>query len=106
MTNDRKHARLDFETPVEIVLDGAEQPGRTINISRGGVLVATEPVPAFGTRLHLKIRLPGIPDECRIPCVVRWANPGAGAGLQFEHLRAIEVWALGKLLRGIESAAG
>jgi hypothetical protein len=44
----------------------------------------------------------GIPEDCRIPCVVRWVKPGEGVGLQFEQLRAIEVWALGRLLRGLE----
>jgi len=104
MTNDRKHARLDFDAPVEIVVDGQSQPGQTINISRGGIFVRTDPVPAFGIRLRLDIRLPGIPGQCSIPCVVRWSNAGEGVGLQFELLRAIEVWALGKLLRGIEAA--
>jgi hypothetical protein len=30
----------------------------------------------------------------------------SAAGLQFEVLRAIEVWALGKLLRGLEHDSG
>ena len=103
MTGNRAHARHDFDVPVEIVVDGESRPGRSINISRGGIFVVTEPLPEYGTRLQLHIRLPGIPQECAIPCVVRWAKPGEGAGLQFEVLRAIEVWALGKLLRGLEN---
>lgn len=104
MTNNRKHARLDFAVPVEIVVDGRSQPGQSVNISRGGIFISTDPLPEFGTRLRLDIRLPGLPEPCSIPCVVRWANTGEGVGLQFELLRAIEVWALGRLLRGIESA--
>jgi len=104
MTNNRKHARHPFDAPIELLLEGGRQPGRSINISRGGIFVATEPVPEFGARLQLLIRLPGIPEECAIPCVVRWAKPGEGAGLQFETLRAIEVWALGKLLGGLDSS--
>lgn len=106
MTNNRKHVRHPFETAVEIVLDGDRQPGRTVNISRGGIFILTDPVPAFGARLQLLIRLPGIGDECSIPCVVRWANAGEGVGLQFETLRAIEVWALGKLLKEFEQPRG
>ncbi len=105
MTNNRKHARIDFDAPVEIVVDGASLPGRSINISRGGIFIRTEPVPAFGVRLQLRIHLPGIPETCSIPCVVRWSNPGEGAGLQFEMLRAIEVWSLNKLLRDLGTAA-
>lgn len=74
------------------------QPGSTINISRGGVFVRTEPLPTFGDRLVLLVELPGIPERCSIPCVVRWVKPGEGVGLQFETLRAIEVWALNRLL--------
>jgi hypothetical protein len=102
MTGNRAHARHDFDVPVEVIVEGAARPGRSVNISRGGIFVLTEPLPEFGTRLQLRIRLPGIPEECQIPCVVRWAKPGEGAGLQFEGLRAIEAWALGKLLHGLE----
>jgi len=102
MTGNRQHARHDFDAPVELIIDGEVQPGRSLNISRGGIFVTTEPLPEYGTRVLLRLRLPGNEEECAIPCVVRWVRPGEGAGMQFETLRAIEVWALGKLLRGLE----
>lgn len=98
MTNHRKHARRAFEVPVQIVVDGKSRTGISVNISRGGIFLMTEPLPEFGERLKLRLRLPGIAEECEIPCVVRWVKPGEGAGMQFEQLRPIEIWALGKLL--------
>lgn len=98
MTNQRQHVRLDFDRAVELTHDGQRLAGRSINISRGGVLVAVEPVPEFGAKVILHIDLPGVPETCDVRCVVRWSKPGGGAGLQFEQLRPIEVWALNKLL--------
>ena len=102
MTNNRKHSRHAWETPVEITVDGERQPGRSVNISRGGLFIATDPVPPFGARVRLHITLPGVPEECDMGCIVRWSKPGEGAGLQFEMLRPIEVWALNKLLKSLD----
>lgn len=98
MANHRKHTRRAFDVPVEIVFVGELRPGVSVNISRGGIFVMTEPLPEYGERLLLRLRLPGVPEECEIPCVVRWVRAGEGAGMQFEVLRPIEIWALGKLL--------
>ncbi len=77
------------------------QPGRSLNISAGGIFIDTAPLPEFGTKLTLHIKLPGIADKCKIPCIVRWRKEGDGAGLQFEGLRPIEVWALNKLVKSL-----
>ena len=89
---------------MEIVANGCAQPGTTVNISQGGVFVNTSPVPAFGEKVVLRIDLPGVPARCEIACIVRWSKEGDGVGLQFETLRAIEVWALNKLLKSIQPA--
>jgi hypothetical protein len=102
MTNQRQHTRYFYSTAIEFTVGGERQTGQTINISRGGVFVATDPVPSFGAKLTLHIALPGVPGDCDIPCVVRWSKAGEGVGLQFEQLRPIEVWALNKLLRGLQ----
>jgi len=101
MTNQRQHVRYDYDTALEISHGGERQPGRSVNVSRGGIFVATDPVPAFGSKAVLHIQLPGVNEVCDIPCVVRWSKAGEGVGLQFEQLRPIEVWALNKLLRDL-----
>jgi len=102
MTNQRQHTRYMYSADLELAIDGERQPGRSVNISRGGVFVSTDPVPSFGARLMLLLKLPGVPEVCEISCVVRWSKAGEGVGLQFEQLRPIEVWALNKLLRDLK----
>jgi len=102
MTNKRQHARLDYDLAVELTIDGERRPGRTVNISRGGILVSIDETPEFGAKATLHIDLPGVPKTCDIPCIVRWSKPDGGAGLQFEQLRPIEVWALNKLLSSLD----
>ena len=100
MTEKRIFSRIAFTEEVEITIEGdSSQPGNLVNISRGGCFVQTDPVPGFGSRVTLYINLPGIPERCEIPCIVRWVKENEGSGLQFEHLRPIEVWALNRLLR-------
>ncbi|MCP4603699.1 MAG: PilZ domain-containing protein [Proteobacteria bacterium] len=99
----RKRTRLPFEADVVLTLSGGRQFGRSVNISHGGTLIKTDPAPKFGARLTLHISLPGLPDTCKIPCVVRWTNNReTSTGLQFEHLRAIEVWGLNKLINELK----
>ena len=100
MSNQRSQPRIAFEAEVELVLEnGDKQKGRLTNISSGGTFVLTAPPPPFGTKVNLLVHLPGIPDRCAIPCIVRWTKGDDGAGLQFEHLRALEMWAINRLKR-------
>jgi hypothetical protein len=98
----RTHPRVDFETEVELVLDYARVQGRTVNISVGGVFLAGSMAPEVGSKVTLLIRLPGVPDICSIPCVVRWSKIDEGVGLHFESLRPIEVWSISRIMRAAE----
>ncbi len=84
---------------MEYVSDGETNPGTISNISMGGILVEFLGFVEYGSKGKLVLDLPGIDEKCRIPCVVRWINDSRGAGLHFEQLRAIETWALSKLVR-------
>ena len=101
MSQKRQHQRIEFEAEVELEIDGKTQPGQTINISQGGIYVETQPTPDFGTKLSLFIDLPGIRETCKIPSIVRWVKDDGGIGLQFEQLRAIEMWGINKLLSAL-----
>ena len=102
MNENRRDTRYSYRTRIRLEYeDGSIQEGMVSNISLGGALVMTEPLPAFGQKVRLHIVLPGVPDECVIPCIVRWIKEGEGAGLQFESLRPIEVWALNRLKRAL-----
>lgn len=101
----RAQPRIEFQTDVQLDIGENSLPGRTTDISRGGAFVAVEPAPPVGTRLELQIRLPGVPDICRIPCIVRWTSIDRGVGVQFQRLRPIEVWALNRLARSTALSA-
>ncbi|MDD5308737.1 MAG: PilZ domain-containing protein [Deltaproteobacteria bacterium] len=98
MTDKRKYVRAVYETAITITNEGATDAGTSVNISRGGLCVKTDRSYPFGARIELGIDLPGVPETCRIPCIVRWVSPENAVGLQFENLRAIELWALNKLM--------
>lgn len=100
----RSHERLPYDAVVEIEVDGSEKcPARLVNISLGGAFLEVDPAPGFASKLALHIDLPGVAERSRIECVVRWTKEGIGIGVQFEKLRAIEVWGLNKLMRDISS---
>ena len=96
MEQKRQHVRIEYETPVEIDDGGNRQPGTTINISQGGALITTSPIPEFGARVTLYLELPGVQDTVEIKCTVRWRSDNE-IGVQFDMLRPIEVWAINKL---------
>ncbi len=100
MSDKRQNYRVDFNVEAELELENEPpRPGRLQNISRSGTFIQISPLPPFGQKAMLRVRLPGIPDPCEIPCIVRWTKEDSGAGLQFENLRPIEVWALNKIMR-------
>ena len=99
MTQKRKHARVEFETDVTIEVAGRKQSGTTINLSQGGALISTDIPLEFGQKLSLLINLPKVKETCAIPSVVRWSK-ASSVGIQFEVLRAIEVWGINQLFRG------
>ncbi len=101
-TNKRKHSRHTYAVPIDIVISESRVlSGNIVNISLGGAFIASDPLPAFGAKVKLKFTIPGVPKTAEVPCIVRWTKNGIGAGVQFEHLRAIEVWALNKLIASL-----
>lgn len=101
MTSQRKHLRSGWKSEVDVEWSGEKRAGKTTNVSLGGLYVAMAAPPPFGARVTIYVRLPGIHDTCVLPSVVRWSQPGEGFGAQFESLRAVEAWALNRLLRSL-----
>ena len=97
MTQKRKFARVDFQTEVIIETAGGRQPGVTVNLSQGGALLQTSAPLEFGQKLSIEIQLPKIKEACVIPGVVRWSRD-TSVGIQFEALRAIEVWGINQII--------
>ncbi len=94
----RVHERVECDLAVVLLYEGREIPGRTINLSLGGLFIsAAEPLP-YGTQAKIRLTLPALKVETEIPVTIRWTTK-EGMGMQFGSLRAREVWALNQLMK-------
>lgn len=100
--NKRASQRFDIDLELYLELPGSGmgwQPSRTRNVSLGGVFVNTETRWPVGTKLHMQLRLPsGAMVEG--DAIVRWPDD-KGIGLQFDGLRAKDIWVLGKFIESL-----
>jgi Tfp pilus assembly protein PilZ len=80
------------------VTGGKSIAGRSRDISIGGMFIESDAPVAFGTELHIVLRLPNTRQDTRLPATVRWLNPG-GFGVQFGLLGARETHAISELLK-------
>ena len=100
--NRRTSTRHDVDIPGTLAVGGAGAPVeecRVKNLSLGGALIETRKLP-MGERVHVTFRLPTLEDPIATAAVVRWASVG-GVGVQFDGLRARDVWALGKYFESL-----
>ena len=93
--NKRALPRIDLEVAVAAASDLGTHAGDAVNISAGGVFLATAALAPVGERLRLELTLPGGDGPIALDSRVRWvrrkrvagrrARP-AGMGLQFINL--------------------
>ncbi len=69
-----------------------------MNLSLGGALLTFGERLPLGTRLDLVFRLPASDAEITVGAVVRWAAEDS-IGVQFDGLRAREVWSLNEYFK-------
>lgn len=72
------------------------------NLSLGGALVEAGMKFGMGTRVHIAFNIPKYEDSIDIDATVRWSDPKA-VGLQFDGLRARDVWALNEYFKLLSS---
>ncbi len=90
VTNARSSKRLPFEVAVTIHSEHNFYAGLSLNISEGGLFVATHQHYPVGTRLEISVLLPGDDEATIMLTEVRWVRPhidnadgSAGIGLRF-----------------------
>lgn len=105
MTENRRSAtRHEVAIDVSVRLaEGASPAGAPVtiettieNLSLTGAFLVIGQRLKIGSRVTLHFRIPTHERPIETAAVVRWSND-QGAGLQFDGLRAAEVYALGKL---------
>jgi hypothetical protein len=99
--NRRTSTRHNVSIPTKVVIDGAERDATMVNLSLGGAQVETGSKHALGQRMQIKFAVPTVADPITIGATVRWAD-SKGVGLQFDGLRARDVWALNEYFKQLE----
>lgn len=98
MYEKREYPRTPIDADITCEIDGESYNALAKDISLGGMFIEAEIVPAFGAKIQIVCRLPGMQSDSSLPAVVRWVKPG-GFGVQFGLLGARETHAITELLR-------
>ena len=69
-----------------------------VNLSLGGALIAQTKRHPMGARCHIAFRVPTMEEPIEVGGVVRWSDE-TSVGIQFDGLRARDVWALNEYFK-------
>lgn len=95
----RQNTRHDLELTIAVTVDGSTHQLSTRNLSLGGVFVVATFMPSFNARVKISLPLPTQREPILIEGTVRWSND-EGFAVQFDGLRAKDVYTLGKFFEG------
>jgi Tfp pilus assembly protein PilZ len=98
VADNRRQNRHDVAIPTKLTVNGSLNDCTMLNISLGGALVAANAKYAMGQRVHIAFHVPTMSEAIEIDATVRWSNP-EGLGIQFDGLRARDVWALNEYFK-------
>jgi Tfp pilus assembly protein PilZ len=93
--NRRSATRHDVSIAVTVKVDDDLLETEMRNLSLGGALVAMARRLPMGTQVTVRFRVPTHDQAIEVGARVRWSTDD-GVGLQFDGLRAREVWSLNK----------
>jgi hypothetical protein len=92
--NRRTATRHHVDIAIKLVMNGQSADLRTLNLSLGGALIAMKRLP-MGERVTVTFAVPTQDDPIETAATVRWSTEDS-VGVQFDGLRAKDVWALNK----------
>ncbi len=95
--NRRTSTRYDVWIEAKMSVNGNAADVTMTNLSLGGALIGGLKRP-MGQRVQLSFRIPTLEQAIDTGAVVRWSD-AKGIGLQFDGLRAQEVWALNEYFK-------
>ena len=75
-----------------------------MNMSLGGALVSAGAKLPMGQRVSISFIVPTLETPIEVTATVRWSDAKA-TGLQFDGLRARDVWALNKFFEQLPSSS-
>jgi response regulator RpfG family c-di-GMP phosphodiesterase len=96
-----RERRRDYRYPIEmrlmITVGETESPASSINISETGIAVESSAALTIGTRVRLRLDLPGMAESLKMSGEVRWTDPTGRAGIHFLDVagllaQRLQVW--------------
>jgi Tfp pilus assembly protein PilZ len=100
--NRRTSTRHAVSLAGTLALNGNAQPITLMNLSLGGALVAAGTKYSMGQHVMISFQIPTQGEAIEVGATVRWSDDKA-TGLQFDGLRARDVWALNKFFEQLPS---
>ena len=95
MQDKRSSTRHDVALPVTISIGSQTFERQIDNLSLGGALISHDSRLPMGARVQLAFKVPTQEQAIEVGGAVRWSTELA-AGVQFDGLRARDVWSLNK----------
>ncbi len=102
--NRRTQTRHDVSLAAKLTFNGEPRPVTVMNLSLGGALISAGTRFAMGQRVQISFAVPTLEDPVDVGATVRWSDDKA-TGLQFDGLRAREVWGLNKFFEQLPSSS-
>ena len=96
--NRRSSTRHAVSVVGKLVLAGAPVDCTIVNLSLGGALIAQTIRHPMGARCTVAFKLPTMDELIEVGAVVRWSDE-TSVGIQFDGLRARDVWALNEYFK-------
>src|ERR1044071_2210994 len=96
--NRRIQHRHNVSILAKLTIDGTPNDCTMLNLSLGGALLAAKSKYPMGQQLKLAFTVPAPQHAIDVGATVRWSNAD-GVGVQFDGLRARDVWALNEYFK-------
>jgi hypothetical protein len=93
--NRRSSTRHDVEVAAHLTVKGQRHDTTIRNLSLGGASLSFAMRVPMGERVTLRFQVPQLEEPIDVQSTVRWST-GDAVGVQFDGLRARDVYALGK----------
>lgn len=102
--NRRTQTRHDVSLAAKLTFDGEPRPVTVMNLSLGGALISAGARFAMGQRVEISFSVPTLEVPIEVGATVRWSDDKA-TGLQFDGLRARDVWGLNKYFEQLPASS-
>jgi hypothetical protein len=93
--NRRTSTRFAVSISGNLTVDGQARDITIMNLSLGGALIGAGTKLSMGQRVQISFPLPTLEQAIEVGATVRWSDDKT-TGLQFDGLRARDVWGLNK----------